>query len=202
MRKTSFNTDWSCYPVGKNGQAVRVDLPFDAMQLDSRSADSPGGVNTGWYDAKDYIYEKTFWAPEEWKDRKIVFEFEGVYRKASIYINGEKAESHHYGYTGFYVYADRFLRFGENNVIRVEARNSDQPNSRWYTGTGIYRPVWLYILPERHIVLDGIRAAEAAGFHDLKFDTVLIGGFNDDEIGDFVNLSRNHPWEMRFIESL
>ena len=49
-------------------------------------------------------------------------------------------------------------------------------------------------------VLDGIRAAEAAGFHDLKFDTVLIGGFNDDEIGDFVNLSRNHPWEMRFIE--
>ena len=46
----------------------------------------------------------------------------------------------------------------------------------------------------------GIRAAEAAGFHDLKFDTVLIGGFNDDEIGDFVDLSRGHPWEMRFIE--
>ena len=49
-------------------------------------------------------------------------------------------------------------------------------------------------------VLDGIEAAEAAGFRDLKFDTVLIGGFNDDEIMDFVNLSRAHPWEMRFIE--
>ena len=49
-------------------------------------------------------------------------------------------------------------------------------------------------------VLDGIQAAEAAGFHDLKFDTVLIGGFNDDEILDFVNLSWEHPWEMRFIE--
>ena len=49
-------------------------------------------------------------------------------------------------------------------------------------------------------VLDGIQAAEAAGFYDLKFDTVLIGGFNDDEIEDFVELSRNHPWEMRFIE--
>ena len=49
-------------------------------------------------------------------------------------------------------------------------------------------------------VLDGIEAAEAAGFHGLKFDTVLIGGFNDDEILDFVNLSREHPWEMRFIE--
>ena len=49
-------------------------------------------------------------------------------------------------------------------------------------------------------VLEGVQAAEAAGFRDLKFDTVLIGGFNDDEIMDFVNLSREHPWEMRFIE--
>ena len=49
-------------------------------------------------------------------------------------------------------------------------------------------------------VLTGIEAAEAAGFHDLKFDTVLIGGFNDDEIPDFAEWSRTHPWEMRFIE--
>ena len=49
-------------------------------------------------------------------------------------------------------------------------------------------------------VLSGIRAAEAAGFHDLKFDTVLIGGFNDDEIADFANLTLDRPWEMRFIE--
>lgn len=48
--------------------------------------------------------------------------------------------------------------------------------------------------------LDGIAAAETAGFHDLKLDTVLIGGFNDDEIGDFVALTREHPWEVRFIE--
>ena len=49
-------------------------------------------------------------------------------------------------------------------------------------------------------VLEGIRAAEDAGFRDLKFDTVLIGGFNDDEIADFAALTRDHPWEMRFIE--
>ena len=49
-------------------------------------------------------------------------------------------------------------------------------------------------------VLDGIQAEEEAGFRDLKFDTVLIGGFNDDEIADFVGLTRDHPWEMRFIE--
>nr|WP_326189956.1 GTP 3',8-cyclase MoaA [uncultured Oscillibacter sp.] len=48
--------------------------------------------------------------------------------------------------------------------------------------------------------LAGIEAAEAAGFHNLKLDTVLIGGFNDDEIDDFINLTREHPWEVRFIE--
>lgn len=48
--------------------------------------------------------------------------------------------------------------------------------------------------------LAGIEAAEAAGFHTLKLDTVLIGGFNDDEIDDFINLTREHPWEVRFIE--
>lgn len=49
-------------------------------------------------------------------------------------------------------------------------------------------------------VLSGIRAAEDAGFTNLKLDTVLIGGFNDDEIGDFLELTRQHPWEVRFIE--
>ena len=49
-------------------------------------------------------------------------------------------------------------------------------------------------------VLEGIRAAEDAGFTNLKLDTVLIGGFNDDEIGDFLNLTMEHPWEIRFIE--
>lgn len=49
-------------------------------------------------------------------------------------------------------------------------------------------------------VLDGIRAAEAAGFRNLKLDTVLIGGFNDDEIGNFLALTQDHPWEVRFIE--
>ena len=48
--------------------------------------------------------------------------------------------------------------------------------------------------------LAGIETAEAVGFHDLKLDTVLIGGFNDDEIDDFINLTQEHPWEVRFIE--
>ena len=49
-------------------------------------------------------------------------------------------------------------------------------------------------------VLEGVTAAERAGFTGLKFDVVLIGGFNDDEVGDFIELTRDHPWEIRFIE--
>ena len=59
-------------------------LPHDAMQLDERSETSAGGVNIGWYEAQDYTYEKTFILPEKAKDEKVILEFEGVYRKATV----------------------------------------------------------------------------------------------------------------------
>ena len=132
-------------------------LPHDAMQLDERSETSAGGVNTGWYEAQDYTYEKTFTLPEDAKEEKIILEFEGVYRKATVYINGEKAAYHSYGYIGFYVDATKYVKFGEENEIRVEVINHDQPNSRWYSGTGIYRPVWLYIVPKKHLRFDSVK---------------------------------------------
>ena len=146
--KQSFNENWVCYRTGEKEKAFAVTLPHDAMQLDERSETSAGGVNTGWYEAQDYTYEKTFILPEEAKDEKVILEFEGVYRKATVYLNGEKVAYHSYGYIGFYVDATKYVKFGEENVIRVEVINHDQPNSRWYSGTGIYRPVWLYISAE------------------------------------------------------
>ena len=157
MEKISLNQGWKCYRSGEPESAFDTDLPHDAMLLDSKSETSPGGVNTGWYDAQDYTYEKTVKVPEEWKEKNVIAEFEGVYRKAAVTVNGAKAAYHSYGYTGFYVDLTELLKYGEDNLIRVEAVNSDQPNSRWYSGTGIYRPVWLYVLPRQHICLDGIR---------------------------------------------
>lgn len=157
MLKISFNEDWNCYRTGQKNAAFPVTLPHDAMQLDEKSENSPAGVNTGWYVAQDYTYEKLFTVPQSGENQKIVFEFEGVYRNASVYINEQKAAFHSYGYTGFYVDATELIQFGRENIIRVEAVNSDQPNSRWYTGTGIYRPVWMYQLPKEHIELEGIR---------------------------------------------
>ncbi len=155
--KLSFNENWICYKTGEKEDAFAVTLPHDAMQLDERSETSAGGVNTGWYEAQDYTYEKTFILPEEAKEEKVILEFEGVYRKATVYINDEKVAYHSYGYLGFYVDATKHVKFGEENVIRVEVINHDQPNSRWYSGTGIYRPVWLYTVPKKHLRFDSVK---------------------------------------------
>lgn len=155
--KQSFNENWVCYRTGEKEKAFAVTLPHDAMQLDERSETSAGGVNIGWYEAQDYTYEKTFILPEKAKDEKVILEFEGVYRKATVYLNGEKVAYHSYGYIGFYVDATKYVKFGEENVIRVEVINHDQPNSRWYSGTGIYRPVWLYTVPKNHLRFDSVK---------------------------------------------
>ena len=104
--KQSFNENWVCYRTGEKEKAFAVTLPHDAMQLDERSETSAGGVNIGWYEAQDYTYEKTFILPEKAKDEKVILEFEGVYRKATVYLNGEKVAYHSYGYIGFYVECD------------------------------------------------------------------------------------------------
>lgn len=157
MIKRSFNDNWKCYRTDDKKSVINIDLPHDAMLLDSKSETSPGGVNTGWYEANDYTYEKTFLVTEEYARYNGVLEFEGVYRKATIYVNGSKTTYHDYGYTGFYVDITKYLVIGQINTIKVEVINHDQPNSRWYSGTGIYRPVWLYLLPKKHIELEGIR---------------------------------------------
>lgn len=157
MRKISFHENWKCYQTGKKETAFAVSIPHDAMLLDEKKDGSPGGVNNGWIDAKDYTYEKTFAAPKEWNGQEVVFYFEGVYHKTTVYINGKKAAFHDYGYTGFFVDVTEYLNYGGENVLIVEAINSNQPNSRWYSGTGIYRPVWLYLMPKQHICPQGIR---------------------------------------------
>lgn len=157
MKKIAFNHDWKCYRQGQENAAFSVTIPHDAMLLDEKAENSPSGVNNGWYVANDYTYEKTFFVPDSYKNSSVVFEFEGVYHKATVYLNEKKIQYHEYGYTGFLIDVTDDLNYGADNVIRVEVVNSDQPNSRWYSGTGIYRPVWLYLLPKQHIVLEGIK---------------------------------------------
>ncbi len=175
MQKSDFNEGWECWRKGDKDASFDVTIPHDAMLLDSRSEDSAGGENTGWIDANDYVYEKTFTVPEHKPTDKIFFEFEGIYHKSTIYINDQKAAFHDYGYTGFYVNATDFLREGDN-VIRVEVTNSDQANSRWYSGTGIYRPAWMYIVPQDHIRFERIFVTtEDYKSRSLKIEVGTVG---------------------------
>lgn len=154
MEKISLNEKWEYSHRGEEDWKA-VTLPHDAMLSEPRSGNVPGGKNTGWFEGHDYVYERPLRICKE-EGARYVLEFEGVYRNAEVYLNGKKVGRHNYGYTGFYVDITDALREGEN-VLEVRAYNAEQPNSRWYTGAGLYRPVWLYVLPERHILLDGIR---------------------------------------------
>lgn len=149
MNKVSFNENWIY-----NGTAVT--LPHDAMITAPRSAQMPSGGGCGYFQGGIYEYEKTFVAPEEWENKAVLLQFEGVYRKARVYLNGVEVGGAPYGYIPFFVPLDA-LRYGEENTIRVVADNSQQPNSRWYTGGGIYRPVWLWVGEKAHIAPEGVK---------------------------------------------
>lgn len=154
--KINFCSGWIFYRTDRPGEKSQVMIPHDAMLSEKRIFPSKGGKNIGWYEGGDYIYEKEFEVPELFVNQKVILEFEGVYHDAEIFLNGKSAGSFGYGYNGFFVHADSLLINGKNKLT-VVAHNSDQPNSRWYTGTGIYRPVFLHILPEKHFVVESIR---------------------------------------------
>ncbi len=157
MQKIEFNDGWKYRRLKTDEEFQSVDIPHDAMISEVRSLGSDGGTNTGWFAGYDYEYVKIFTVPEEYKDKVLILEFEGVYHNAKVYLNGEKVCNRPYGYTNFYVSLNERVKFGEQNEIKVIARNSDQPNSRWYSGAGIYRPVNLYVADPRHIKLNGVK---------------------------------------------
>lgn len=89
MNKINFNSDWRFKRV-VDEQWQSVTLPHDAAMFEERVKTAEAGVNTGWYLGSDYEYEKEFFVPEEYRDKNVIFEFEGVYRNAEIYLNGVK----------------------------------------------------------------------------------------------------------------
>ena len=140
----------------EGAEAYPVSIPHDAMRTEERVATSTGEGNIGWFEGGDYEYVKKFTLEPELSGKKLILEFESVYHNAEVWVNGQKALYRPYGYTNFYVELNEFLIDGENE-IRVIARNADQPNSRWYSGTGIFRPVWLWAAGEKHIRLNGVK---------------------------------------------
>ena len=90
MQKIDFNKDWICRCLTRDEAAYPVTLPHDAMLSEPRTQESTGEGNIGWYIGGDYEYTKNFFVPEEYKDKKVLIEFEGIYHNGEVYINREK----------------------------------------------------------------------------------------------------------------
>ena len=110
----------------------------------------PTGI--GWYRLK-------LDAPATWQGRQVQLEFEGVYMLSEVYLNGQKIAAHPYGYTGFFADLTPQLRTGQANVVAVRVDNSRQKNTRWYSGSGIYRHVWLRVAGPLHVANWGVFAS-------------------------------------------
>ena len=153
MQCQKFNDRWTFEKVDQDDRLkafygddnkIIVTLPYDAMIREKRDKECPAGAQSGFYPGGVYTYEKSFLAPEEWKNQDVVLEFEGIYGTARVWINGALATVNRNGYMGFSVDLKPWICYGQENLIKIDVDNSNQPNSRWYTGSGIYRDVNLW----------------------------------------------------------
>lgn len=119
--------DWSIY------------LPFD-RRAGGSSGYLPGGIG---------LYRKEFMIPSSYKNKKISLVFDGIYHKATIYVNGDKVGYHRYGYTSFEYDITPYIKIADKNIIVVHVDHSEE--SRWYTGSGIYRHAWLQVTDPVHV---------------------------------------------------
>lgn len=165
MIEQKWNKDWKFW-VDKDSFALVWDipeiarditLPHDAMIEKSANPDSLNGGNTGFRDGDVYTYVKMLQAPEEYKEKTVTLKFEGVYMNAFVYVNGQLAAKSPFGYTTFYAPLNDFLKYGEDNEIRVQVRAGAMTNSRWYSGAGIYRDVYFLESGLTHIVPEGVQ---------------------------------------------
>ncbi len=154
MRQNSFQEDWMFGEAGKRKR--QICLPHDAMLEQGRCPDSESGSGGAFFLGGIYEYEKTFSVPGQWQEMDAYIEFEGIYPNAVIYLNDVEIGRCTYGYTGIRLPLDHLV-YGAENRIRVVVDNHLVPNSRWYSGAGIYRPVWLWVGEQRHIQPEGIR---------------------------------------------
>ncbi len=133
-----------------------IDLPHDwsvkgqlSPTLASCTGYLPGGI--GWY-------HKTLHIPESKKGEKVYLYFEGVYNRSEVFLNGKRLGVRPNGYVSFMYDATPFVEFGKDNAIDVRVDHSRSADSRWYTGSGIYRDVWLVYANPVHISQWGVYA--------------------------------------------
>jgi beta-galactosidase len=156
-----FNKSWR-FHLGDvtNGQAPDFDdskwralnLPHDWSIEGEFSERHPAGFGGGALPGGIGWYRKTFSLPASANGKLVFIDFDGVYRNSEVWLNGHYLGKRPYGYISFAYELSPYLNYGnQKNVLAVKADNSQQPNSRWYSGSGIYRNVWLTTVDKLHV---------------------------------------------------
>ena len=165
QRKQLFDYNWKFF-LGDPPSASANDfddkdwrnlnLPHDWSIEGKLDSKNPTGSGGGYFPAGIGWYRKTFKIPSIWKGKCITIYFEGVYMNSEVFINGKSLGVYPYGYSSFSYNLTPYLNFGKENVLSVRVDNSQQMNSRWYSGSGIYRHVWMIITGPVHVAHWGI----------------------------------------------
>lgn len=159
-RKQLFDFNWK-FQLGDTQLASEVefddsnwgalDLPHDWSVEGDFDIDNPAGNDGAYLPTGIGWYRKTFLVPSEWEDKKVSVYFEGVYENSEVFINGISLGIRPYGYSSFSYDLTPHLKMNHQNVISVRVDNSNQKNCRWYSGSGIYRHVWIIVTEKVHI---------------------------------------------------
>ncbi|AOZ99242.1 sugar-binding domain-containing protein [Flavobacterium commune] len=156
-----FNPDWN-FKLGDYPTAIQanfdandwrtLDLPHDWSIEGAFNKDNPTKQAQAFLPAGKGWYRKTFTLPEDWKNKNVSIEFDGVFKNSEVFINGHSLGMRPNGYISFAYELSQYLNFGtQKNIIAVKVDNDAQPNSRWYTGSGIYRNVRLVASEKLHV---------------------------------------------------
>lgn len=164
-RKQLFDYDWKFF-LGDVTEAKandfndsgwrKLDLPHDWSIEGKIHPKNTTGGGGGYFPSGIGWYRKTFLVPDSWKAKKTAIYFEGVYMNSEVFINGKSLGVYPYGYSSFSYDLTPYLNFGKENVIAVRVDNSQQMNSRWYSGSGIYRHVWMMVTDPVHVAQWGV----------------------------------------------
>lgn len=174
MLRIDFNHGWKVAKEGNSSQAQPVTLPHDAMVHEARDEKAATGAAGGYFPGGSYLYTKKFAVSAEAAGESWLVEFEGAYLDSYVYLNKSFVLSNHSGNRGFVADITPYLRYGQENLLEVTVRNDAQPNSRWYTGSGLYRPVWLYRGGSVRIAMDGVRIATPEVEPEVSKVTVAV----------------------------
>ena len=165
-----------------------LDLPHDWSIEEKFDKKDPTGVREAYLPEGIGWYRHTFNAPVEWQGKKVTIEFEGIYMNATIWLNGTQLGFHPYGYTSFFCDLTPLLKVGVPNVLAVRIDNSKQLNSRWYSGSGIYRHVWLTVTNPVHIAPWGVFVATKDTVFDAAHLQVTTTLANDSDSAESLTL--------------